>query len=116
MTTPSRPSAGKPLPQPDLDEIGIDRVLRALGEPARLRIVQTLAAAEQPMSCGDFDLDVSKSTSTHHFRTLRDSGIITQHEHGASRYSQLRSNDLDERFPGLLPAILVAAPKPPMRK
>ncbi|MGW1682198.1 hypothetical protein [Saccharopolyspora sp. NPDC002376] len=46
---------------------------------------------------------------------LRESGIIAQHEQGASRYSELRSNDLENRFPGLLPAILAAAPalRPP---
>lgn len=105
-----RQSARKPLPHPDLDEIEIDQVLRALGEPCRLRIVQDLAAAEQPMACGAFELEVSKSTSTHHFRTLRENGVITQYDQGTGRYSELRSSDLERRFPGLLPAILAAAP------
>lgn len=62
------------------------------------------------MACGAFDLGVSKSTSTHHFRILRESGIIAQYEQGTGRYSELRGNDLEHRFPGLLPAILAAVP------
>lgn len=60
------------------------------------------------MACGPFDLGVSKSTSTHHFRMLRENGIIAQFEQGTCRYSELRSNGLEHRFPGLLPAILAA--------
>ncbi|SDQ29013.1 ArsR/SmtB family transcription factor [Actinopolyspora saharensis] len=113
VTTRGRQRTGKPLPQPDLDEIEVEQVLRALGEPVRLRIVRNLAAAEQPMACSAFHLGVSKSTSTHHFRLLRESGIIAQHEQGTSRYSELRSDELEDRFPGLLAAILAAPPKRP---
>lgn len=74
----------------------------------RLRIVRQLVANEYPMSCGAFDLGVSKSTSTHHFRVLRDSGILSQCEQGTARYSQLRTDELDERFPGLLASVLDA--------
>ncbi|RCW45824.1 ArsR family transcriptional regulator [Halopolyspora algeriensis] len=102
------PAAGKALEQPDLRNIGVEQVLRALGEPVRLRIVRALACAEHPMSCGAFELGVSKSTSTHHFRVLRESGIISQYEEGTARYSELRTTELDERFPGLLRAILDA--------
>lgn len=108
MVTTGR-SADKSLPQPDLAEIEVDQVLRALGEPVRLRIVRALAVAEEPMACGSFVLGVSKSTSTHHFRTLRESGVIAQFERGTGRYSELRGEDLEQRFPGLLTAVLAAA-------
>ena len=98
----------KALPQPDLRDIGVHQVLRALGEPVRLGIVRALARAEQPMSCGAFELTVSKSTSTHHFKVLRENGIIAQHDEGTARYSTLRTDELDRRFPGLLTAILAA--------
>lgn len=102
------PAAGKTLEQPDLRDISVDQVLRALGEPVRLRIVRALACAEHSMSCGAFDLGVSKSTSTHHFRALRDSGVISQYEEGTARYSHLRATELEKRFPGLLKAVLDA--------
>jgi DNA-binding transcriptional ArsR family regulator len=51
---------------------------------------------------------VSKSTCTHHFRVLREAGVISQRAEGTSRLNTLRREDLDARFPGLLDAILDA--------
>ncbi|MFD0921378.1 ArsR/SmtB family transcription factor [Saccharopolyspora rosea] len=107
--SPQPPASGKALPQPELREIGVDQVLRALGEPVRLGIVRALARAQQPMNCAAFGLTVSKSTSTHHFKVLRESGIIAQYDRGTARYSELRSAELEQRFPGLLAAVLAAA-------
>lgn len=39
---------------------------------------------------------------------LREAGVIEQHEDGNARLSSLRGHDLDERFPGLLDAVLGA--------
>lgn len=105
---PQRSSSAKQLAHPDLRDIGVAQVLRALGEPVRLSIVCSLARSDHPMSCGAFGLSVSKSTSTHHFKVLRESGIIAQFEEGTSRYSELRADELEMRFPGLLPAVLAA--------
>lgn len=105
---PQRPGSGKTLPQPDLREIEVEQVLRALGEPVRLGIVRSLARSPHPMNCSAFGLTVSKSTSTHHFKVLRESGIIVQHEQGTARYSELRGTELEQRFPGLLAAVLAA--------
>jgi DNA-binding transcriptional ArsR family regulator len=81
-------------------------VLHALSDPQRLRIVQTLAESPTPRRCGSFDLDVTNSTLTHHFRVLREAGVIDQREEGTARLNCLRREDLDERFPGLLDAVL----------
>ncbi|MBK0869726.1 MULTISPECIES: helix-turn-helix transcriptional regulator [unclassified Saccharopolyspora] len=108
VTTRHQRGARKMLPRPDLGEVRVDQVLRALGEPVRLEIVRALARAEQPMSCGAFGLTVSKSTSTHHFKVLRDSGIIAQYDEGTARYSELRTAELQRHFPGLLTAVLAA--------
>lgn len=51
---------------------------------------------------------MSKSTSTHHFKVLRESGIIAQYDEGTARYSELRTTELEQRFPGLLTAVLTA--------
>ncbi|MEY8040777.1 ArsR/SmtB family transcription factor [Saccharopolyspora cebuensis] len=109
---PRRRSSSKALAQPDLREIRVEQVLRALGDPVRLDIVRSLARSEQPMHCGAFGLAVSKSTSTHHFKVLRENGIIAQYEQGTARYSELRGADLEQRFPGLLAAVLAAAQEP----
>ena len=99
-------SAAMPIDQPSRAEIELTAVLHALSDPQRLRIVQRLAADAEPRTCGSFDLEVSKSTCTHHFRVLREAGVIEQWRDGTSKLSALRREDLDARFPGLLDAVL----------
>jgi DNA-binding transcriptional ArsR family regulator len=86
----------------------LERVLHALSDPVRLSIVAALAE-EGELSCGGFDVPVTKSTCTHHFRVLREAGIISQRQVGTTRLNELRRADLDSRFPGLLDTILQAA-------
>jgi DNA-binding transcriptional ArsR family regulator len=96
------------IAHPGRDEIDLAGVLHALSDPVRLRIVAGLARAEE-RNCSSFDLPVTKSTSTHHFRVLREAGVIRQRQVGTARMSTLRHDDLDARFPGLLATILDAA-------
>jgi DNA-binding transcriptional ArsR family regulator len=49
-----------------------------------------------------FGVEVSKSTMTHHFRILREAGLIIQYNHGNHAELTLRKADLEARFPGLL--------------
>src|SRR4051812_23637350 len=93
---------------PSREELQIESVLHALSDPQRLKIVRALAEDPTARPCGSFDLNVSKSTKTHHFRVLREAGLITQQVQGTSRMSTLRREDLDARFPGLLEAVLAA--------
>ncbi len=100
------------LLHPTRDELEIARVLHALSDPQRLCIVRGLAGDPTPRRCGSFHLDVTKSTLTHHFRVLREAGVIDQREEGTARLNSLRRADLNARFPGLLDAVLAAAPAP----
>ena len=84
-------------------------VLHALSDPVRLRIVATLAEADGGRACGSFDLPVTKSTCTHHFKVLREAGVISQRPAGTTRLNELRRDDLEARFPGLLATVLRAA-------
>jgi DNA-binding transcriptional ArsR family regulator len=86
-------------------------VLHALSDPARLQIVRQLAIGDE-CTCGTFDLGLSKATLSHHFRVLREAGVVRTRPEGRTRMLSLRKDDLDERFPGLLEAVLTAeAPK-----
>jgi DNA-binding transcriptional ArsR family regulator len=98
------------LHHPPADELELPAVLHALSDPQRLAIVRVLAESPEPRRCGSFGLPVTKSTLTHHFRVLRESGVIDQQEVGTARLSRLRREDLDVRFPGLLDAVLAAVP------
>ncbi len=93
---------------PEAGRIELAAVLHALSDPVRLRIVAGLAAGTE-MPCGAFQLPVTKSTCTHHFRVLREAGVIRQRVQGTTRLNSLRREDLDGRFPGLLDTVLCAA-------
>ena len=94
------------LHHPERDEIELPGVLHALSDPQRLEIVRRLAETDEPCACGSIKLGVSKSTMTHHFRVLRESGVIRQKREGTSKLTELRREDLDARFPGLIGAVL----------
>ncbi|MEU5714599.1 helix-turn-helix transcriptional regulator [Streptomyces sp. NPDC020403] len=102
-------NAGRALAHPSREEIRVEGVLHALSDPIRLRIVRQLAHDAAELACSRFDLPVSKSTSTHHFRVLRESGVIQQFYRGTAKLSGLRTDDLDALFPGLLDSVLGAA-------
>ena len=84
----------------------LEDVLAALSDPVRLQIVRTLAADPGGRPCGSFRLPVTKSTASHHFRVLREAGVIDQEERGRTRHTKLRRDELDQRFPGLLELVL----------
>jgi DNA-binding transcriptional ArsR family regulator len=98
------------IPHPEPTEIELGAVLHALSDDVRLRIVATLAGADGEPTCGSFDVPVTKSTCTHHFKVLREAGVIHQRQEGTARLNTLRRDDLDARFPGLLDTILQSAP------
>ncbi len=95
------------LAHPGMAELDLLDILHALSDPTRMTIVQTLAT-DTERACGTFPVDVAPSTLSHHFRVLREAGVIHQREDGNRRWTTLRSNDLNNRFPGLLDAIITA--------
>ena len=92
-------------PHPEASELELAGVLHALSDPVRLRIVGNLAARGE-LPCGAIELPVVKSTCTHHFRVLREAGVIRQRTEGTTKLNSLRREELDARFPGLLGAVL----------
>ena len=94
------------LPAPRQEDLRLEDVLQALGDPVRLLIVRTLYAEPGGQrACGSFGLPVAKSTGSHHFRVLRDAGVIHQRASGRERLTELRRDDLEARFPGLLASV-----------
>ena len=97
------------IAHPAVEELELGAVLHALSDPVRLRIVAKLAHSEGDHTCGSFALPVTKSTCTHHFKVLREAGVIQQRPQGTTRLNKLRRADLAARFPGLLNCVLKAA-------
>jgi DNA-binding transcriptional ArsR family regulator len=97
------------LHYPAPDELELADVLHALSDPVRLQIVQLLDRADGALACVDLGLPVSKSTGSHHYKVLREAGIVRCRDEGTRRYYTLRREDLQARFPGLLDTVLRAA-------
>jgi DNA-binding transcriptional ArsR family regulator len=90
-------------PQPE--RLDLFAVLNCLADPIRLSIVAQLAVTDD-LECGTFEVPVTKSTLSHHFRVLRESGVIATTKSGTRSLNRLRRAELDEAFPGLLPSVL----------
>jgi DNA-binding transcriptional ArsR family regulator len=88
-------------------ELSLREVLHALADPVRLEIVRQLDEAGEK-TCGMFEIDMPKSSLSHHFRILRKSGVIVSETQGTIIMNRLRRKDLEARFPGVLQSILAA--------
>lgn len=96
------------LPHPAVDDIDLGAVLSALADPLRRFVVVELAVRAEgfEQNCTAFGLPVTKATRTHHFRVLREAGLIWMHDRGNAVLTSLRRDDLQRRFPGLLDAVI----------
>ncbi|MFB9849778.1 ArsR/SmtB family transcription factor [Micromonospora andamanensis] len=99
------------LDHPAVEDIRLESVLHALADPRRLEVVCFLANSDVEVPCSEIDLAVSKSTGTHHYRVLREAGVISQVYRGTAKLNSLRRADLDALFPGLLERVIAAATK-----
>lgn len=98
----------KSIRHPDLADVELHEVFKALSDPVRLEIVR-LAARHPELPCNRFFEEIPKSTMSHHWRVLRDAGLIRQVDQGSSRLNSLRRDELDHRFPGLLAFVLTTS-------
>jgi DNA-binding transcriptional ArsR family regulator len=96
------------LVHPSTNELELTTVMAALSDPVRVSIVRSLAEQGE-IACGSLELGVSPATRSHHFRVLREAGLTQTRPSGTHRFVSLRRDCLDERFPGLLDAVLTAA-------
>lgn len=93
---------------PAIEDVTLEHVFYALSDPVRLGIVRQLARGGEA-SCSALDGGRPKSSMSHHFRVLRDAGLIRTRNDGVVHMNALRHEDVDRRFPGLLPMVLAAA-------
>ena len=90
---------------PPVQDLTLERLLYALSDPVRLEIVRYLANVPEA-TCGELDGGRPKSSMSHHFRVLRDAGLVQTRSMGTTHMNALRADDLEGRFPGLLQSIL----------
>ncbi len=93
-------------PTPEMTEVHLDHLLKALGDPTRLAIVRMLADGEPRPKAEVWEaFETTKATCAYHFKTLREAGLVTYEIHGRQHDMRLRKVELDAKFPGLLDAV-----------
>jgi DNA-binding transcriptional ArsR family regulator len=107
MSTTSTAVAER-IHHPSTPELDLARVLRAAGDPVRLSVIRLLAD-ERERTCTELQeaLGLPVSTCSYHLRLLREAGITRTRAQGTERRITLRRADLEERFPGLLDALVL---------
>lgn len=90
---------------PTVDQLNLSTILNALGDPIRLEIIKHLAQNCET-TCACCNIDMQKSALSHHFKVLRESGLINVRIEGKQRFLSIRYDHIKERFPGLLDAII----------
>ena len=99
-----------PFPVPDMADVTIVELLRAVSDPIRLRLLTMLAdGGELPKGPMVWEFDVQKSTMAHHFKAMREAGLTRTLVDGRNHSIQLRRAELDEKFPGLIDALVASA-------
>ena len=91
---------------PNIDDINLTDIMYALSDPARVEIVRTIALEKRPMTCGELNAERPKSSMSHHFKILRDSGLLRTEIDGKEHLNSLRTNEVEAKFPGVMKAIL----------
>lgn len=99
------------IQHPAIERVSLSQVLYALSDPVRLGVVRQLAR-EGEATCSALDCGRPKSTMSHHFRVLREAGLVCTRTDGPAHMNNLRRDEMDRRFPGLLDAVLQAEPGP----
>ncbi|HZA03364.1 MAG TPA: metalloregulator ArsR/SmtB family transcription factor [Propionibacteriaceae bacterium] len=90
------PVTGEVLGQADAERLS--GALKAVADPARLRLISIVAAAESGEVCVcDFTgpIGLSQPTVSHHLRVLVDAGVLAREQRGKWAYYRLVPDALD---------------------
>lgn len=96
----------KSLYHPPIESIPYTKILHALSEPNRIRIILCLSeSGENNCSAYSIELMLKKSTVSHHIKILREAGLIKGRIEGKEHFYSLRKEEIDKKFPGLLNSV-----------
>jgi DNA-binding transcriptional ArsR family regulator len=102
----------RPLFHPSIEDVTVESILHTLSDPVRAAIYMDIAASDCPQMCSNFlrvsERDIPKSTLSQHFKALRDAGLIRGERRGVEMHNVSRCDEINKRFPGLIPAIINA--------
>ena len=101
-------SCCRPLDEPSLSEDEVDStaaLFRSLGDPARVKILNMLATAGEPVCACAFEpaLGLAQPTVSHHLKKLTEAGLLDRERRGKWAYFTLN----DEAFERLVSIVRV---------
>jgi DNA-binding transcriptional ArsR family regulator len=102
----------RPLFHPPIEDVTVEGILHALSDPVRVAIFTDLTASDSAHNCSTFlnvtERKIPKSTLSHHFKALREAGLIRAERRGVEMHNTSRCPEIESRFPGLIAAIINA--------
>src|SRR5712675_544161 len=102
----------RPLFHPSVEDVTVEGILHALSDPVRVAIFTDIANSNCSQNCTNFvnvsDRPIPKSTLSQHFKALREAGLIRGERRGVEMQNTSRCIEIDQRFPGLIAAIVNA--------
>jgi ArsR family transcriptional regulator len=99
-----------------MDETRLLRVLKALADPKRFRMLQQIASAGE-LTCGQVGdrFDLSQPTISHHLKILTEAGLVVVREVGQHHFISANVeliNEIAAALPGQIPAAgTIAVPR-----
>ena len=91
-----RPLVREPLTQQDAGQLA--QTLKALADPARLRLLSIVASSADQEACVCDLIDpvgLSQATVSHHLKVLTEAGFLTRSKRGTWAYYRLVPSALD---------------------
>ena len=102
----------RPLFHPSVEDVTVEAILHALSDPVRVAIYADIVDQECTHNCSNFlnltGKTIPKSTLSQHFKALREAGLIRGERRGVEMHNISRCAEIDQRFPGLIGAIVKA--------
>ena len=102
----------RPLFHPSAEDVTVEGILHALSDPVRVTIFAQIVGSDCSRNCSNFlnvsEKTIPKSTLSLHFKALREAGLIRGERRGVEMHNISRCTEVDQRFPGLIAAIVHA--------
>lgn len=103
------------LAHPKVTDITVEGILYAFSDPVRLEIFIELAQAECPQNCSAYlsvrKKRLAKSTLSHHFKVLREAGLIRSAREGVELKNHTRCKELRAHYGPMIAAVVEAYKK-----
>jgi ArsR family transcriptional regulator len=73
-------------------------LFKAIGDPARVKIVNLIATASEPVCACEFNesLGLAQPTVSHHLKKLTDAGLLTREQRGRWAYFSLNRGAVEK--------------------